>query len=62
MAKSQKQTPTPQKSPQPSTSSDFEKGFAPAGSAQQGGNVQFTPTGQVAPAKSGSSGKEGSKK
>lgn len=58
MAENQDQTPTPQNSPQPSTSSGLEKGFAPAGSARQGVNIQFTPTGQVAPSESGNSGSD----
>ena len=56
MSKKQSPTPKPQNSGQQPASSNSEKGFAPAGSADQGSNVQFTPTGQIAPAKSGNSG------
>ena len=36
--------------------SDSERGFAPAGNAQQGVNVQFNPEGQVTPSGDGDSG------
>ena len=57
MTENKSSTQKPQNSPPPSTSSDFEKGFAPAGSADQGTNVQFTPAGQVTPAKTENSEK-----
>jgi hypothetical protein len=63
MASDQTPTPVTQNLPQPAAPSVVERGFAPAGSAQQGINVQFTPAGQVAPLvpSNGASGKGATK-
>ena len=56
-------TPRPRNLPQLPTSSDSQRGFAPASSAEQGINIQFTPVGQVTPSGTvdGGGGKAGVK-
>lgn len=48
--------PKPLNIPQRPIPSGSERGFAPAGDAQKGVSVQFTPTGDVTPSGDGDSG------